>query len=149
LPGDATVVEYVRFHAPTYIFTKAMPLAVVEATRLALGLLQKADDQRERLWANRKRLQEGLTRRGFQIGNTQSPITPIQLPGNDALYIADKLRKIYGIWVSPVVYPAISLGRSILRVIPTAMHTDEDIDCLIEGLAAIRGVMTLGSMPLG
>jgi 8-amino-7-oxononanoate synthase len=144
--GDALVVEYIRFHAPTYIFTKAMPLAVVEATRLAIDLLQKADDRRERLWANRQRLHDALRRRGFRIGHTQSPITPIQLAGNDALYIADKLRKAYGIWVSPVVYPAISLGRSILRVIPTAMHTEEDLDRLVDGLTTIRGTMVLGAM---
>ncbi len=144
--GNAPVVEYIRFHSPTYIFTKAMPLAVVEATRVALDLLEQADERRQRVWANRKHLQEGLRARGFDVGGTESPITPIQLRGNDALYFADELRKVYGIWVSPVVYPAISLGRSILRVIPTAMHTDQDIDQLLGGLAAIRGTMTLGSM---
>lgn len=146
--GSTAVIQFIRFHAPTYIFTKSMPLAVVEATNVALDLLQKADDRRERVWANRKRLQEGLVKRGFQVGNTQSPITPIQLQGNDALYIADKLRKSYGMWVSPVVYPAISMGRSILRIIPTASHSEENIDRLLEALSAIRGAMVLGSMSL-
>ncbi|NUQ61287.1 MAG: pyridoxal phosphate-dependent aminotransferase family protein [Pirellulales bacterium] len=146
--GDATVIEFVRYHAPTYIFTKAMPLVVVAATLVALDLLQNADDRRRTLWSNCRYLQQALKAKGLDLGRTESPITPIQLQGNDALYIADKLRKVYGIWVSPVVYPAISLGRSIIRVIPTAQHTEDDLDRLVDGLAEIRGAMVLGSMPV-
>lgn len=144
--GDATVIEYIRYHAPTYIFTKAMPLVVVAATLAALDLLKEADQRRDTLWSNCRHLHQELKRRGFDLGRTQSPITPIQLQGNDALYVADKLRNVYGIWVSPVVYPAIPLGRSILRVIPTAQHSREDLDRLVESLAEVRGAMILGAM---
>ena len=146
--GDTTVIEYIRYHAPTYIFTKAMPLVVVAATLVALDLVKEADQRRDVLWSNCRRLQRELKRHGFDLGRTQSPITPIQLQGNDALYMADKLRNVYGIWVSPVVYPAIPLGRSILRVIPTAQHTVDDIDRLVESLAEIRGAIVLGAMAI-
>ena len=146
--GSRNVIEYLRYHAPTFLFTKAMPLVVVAATRAALELLEKADDRREKLWQNKQRLQDGLRARGFDVGTTQSPITPIQAKGNDALYLAYELRKVYEIWVAPVMYPAVPLGRSILRVIPTAMHSDDDIDCLIQRLAEIRSSMILGSLPV-
>ena len=144
--GNRAVVEYIRYNAPTFVFTKAMPLAVAEATRLALELLDKADAQRKRLWENTRRLQGGLKARGFSIGNTQSPITPIQVDGTDALYIARELRQAYRIWVSPVIYPAVHLGKSLLRIIPTAMHTDADIDYLIDSITETRGSMILGSI---
>ena len=144
--GDRTVIEYLRYNAPTLLFTKAMPLAVVAATCKSLELLQQADDRRERLWANRQRLQDGLRSHGLQIGRTQTPITPIQFTGTDALYYAHRLRTTYDIWVAPVVYPAVPLGQSILRVIPTAMHTAADIDLLLDALAKIRGSTILGSL---
>lgn len=144
--GDSAVVEYIRYNAPTFVFTKAMPLVVVEATRLALRLLEKAEVPRRRLWQNTQRLQDGLKARGFCIGNTQSPITPVEANGSEALYIAHELRQAYRIWVAPVVYPAVNLGRSLLRVTPTAMHTDSDIDYLIDSITEIRGSMILGSM---
>lgn len=144
--GEKEVVEYLRYNSPTFAFTKAMPLAVVTATQKALGLLEKADAQRKTLWKNKLRLQEGLRRRGFPIGNTQTPITPIEIEGSGAIYIAHELRLVYGIWVAPVVYPAVRLGRSILRVIPTALHADSDIDYLLNSITMIRGSMILGSM---
>jgi len=73
---------------------------------------------------------------GFDIGGTQSPITPIQFSENDALEVAHELRRSHGIWVSPVVYPAVELGKSIIRVIPTARHAADDIDYLIDSLMA-------------
>jgi 8-amino-7-oxononanoate synthase len=145
--GDRAVVEYIRYNAPTMVFTKAMPLAIVAATQAALGLLVKADDARRKLWDNTRRLQAGLRSRGFQIGHTQSPITPIECQGTDAIHLAHDLRKTFGIWVSPVVYPAVPLGKSIIRVIPTALHSDTEIDYLIQSLATVRGSMVLGALP--
>jgi 8-amino-7-oxononanoate synthase len=144
--GDRTVIEYLRYNAPTLLFTKAMPLAVVAATCKSIELLQQTDDRRERLWANRQRLQDGLRAHGFQIGRTQTPITPIQFAGTEALYYAHQLRTTYGIWAAPVLYPAVPLGRSILRVIPTALHSPGEVDLLIDALTKIRGSMIVGSL---
>jgi 8-amino-7-oxononanoate synthase len=144
--GSKAVVEYIRFNAPTMVFTKAMPLAIVAATRVALGLLENADAQRTKLWENTERLQSGLRRCGFKVGTTQSPITPIECSGTNAIHLAYELRKTCGIWVSPVVYPAVPLGKSIIRVIPTALHTNADIDFLVKSLAQVRGSMVLGAL---
>ncbi len=144
--GSKEVIDYVRFRAPTFVFTKSMPLAVVAATRIALQLLQQGEELRQKLWANTNRLQQGLKERGFSVGRTQSPITPIEMEGAEALRVAHALRTLYRIWVTPVVYPAIRLGRSILRVIPTALHTDEDIDHFLESLTAVRASLALGSL---
>jgi len=137
--GPSAVIEYLRFHAPTFIFSKSMPMAVVAATMVSLELLQRADDRRERLWENKRRVQEGLVSLGFDVGRTTSPITPVQLAGNDALRVAHLLRNQFGIWAAPVVYPAVPLGKSILRLIPTALHTESDIRYLVESFAAVRG----------
>lgn len=144
--GPRAIIEFLRYNAPTYVFTKAMPMVLVAATRKSLDLVRAADDRRARVWENRKRLQDGLVARGFRIGSTESPITPIQFEGNEALYVAQKLRTSYGIWAAPSVYPAVPMGRSILRVIPTALHTDADIDYLLEGLTAIRASMIVGAL---
>lgn len=146
--GPQAVIDYLRFHAPTFVFTKSMPLAVVAATQASLTLLQQAEGLRKRLWENTRRLQQGLRERGFDIGRTQSPITPITFQGTAALYVAHALRTAYSIWVSPVMYPAVRLGRSLLRVIPTAVHTAEDVDYLLEALCEVRAAMTLGAMPV-
>lgn len=144
--GKKDVVDFIRFRAPTFVFTKSTPLAVVAATQVALDLVRQGEDLRRQLWANAKRLQEGLKERGFVIGKTQSPITPIEMEGSEALRVAQALRSLYRIWVTPVVYPAIRLGRSILRVIPTALHTDEDIDYFLDSLTAVRASLVLGSL---
>ncbi|MGQ9575184.1 MAG: aminotransferase class I/II-fold pyridoxal phosphate-dependent enzyme [Thermoguttaceae bacterium] len=144
--GQAAVVSYIQYNAPTFVFTKAMPLAVVAATRKSLELLERADDRRCRLWENRLRLQQELRERGFQIGRTQTPITPIRFAGSEALYFARELRSTFGIWAAPVVYPAVPLGSSILRVIPTAMHSEEDIHLLVDALTRIRASTIVGSL---
>ncbi len=146
LAGDQAVIDYVRFHAPTFVFTKAMPLAVAAATSKALELVERSDERRKRLWENTRRLQSRLLADGFRFGRSQSPITPIEFSGTGAIYFAHGLRKQYGIWASPVVYPAVPLGQSILRVIPTAQHADEDIERLLHGLRMIRAALVQGAM---
>jgi len=130
------VIFYMRCLAPTILFTKAAPAVVVAATRKSLELLQKASDRRERLWRNARMLQSMLRERGFDIGATQTPITPISFGGNSALHMADTLRQDYGIWVSAVVYPAVRRGMAILRAIPTALHEPADITYLVESIEA-------------
>ena len=146
--GKRKVVEYIRYNAPTLVFTKAMPVAVAAATMQSLELLERADQRRKTLWKNTKRLHDSLRTQEFEIGNTVSPITPIKFKGTEAIFVAHELRTAYGIWVAPVVYPAVSLGTSILRVIPTASHSDADIEQLTSALRMVRGSFILGSMPV-
>ncbi|HID76485.1 MAG TPA: aminotransferase class I/II-fold pyridoxal phosphate-dependent enzyme [Planctomycetaceae bacterium] len=146
--GQEPVIQYIRFHAPTYVFTKSVPLPVVAATLASLKLLEQADDRRRKLWENARRLQEGLRAVHLDLGHTQSPITPIRLPGSEALYVAEQLLRVHGIWAAPVVYPAVGLGQSVLRLIPTAMHSPSDIDFVVQSIATIRAAMALGTLPI-
>jgi 8-amino-7-oxononanoate synthase len=139
--GSRVVIDYIRYNAPTFLFTKAMPISIVAATEMALELLEHADDKRKRLWENTCRLQKGVRELGFSYGSTMSPITPIRANGTDALYIAQALRQEYGIWAVPVIYPGVHLGTSIVRVIPTASHSDSDIDHLIQSLGSVSKKM--------
>jgi 8-amino-7-oxononanoate synthase len=136
--GPKEVVFYVRCLAPTILFTKAAPACVVAATMKSLELVRKAHDRRKKVWANTRLVQGMLTERGFSIGETQTPITPIGFGDPSAIHVADILRRQYGIWVSAVVYPAVRRGSAILRVIPTALHTEADVKYLVDSLEAAR-----------
>lgn len=144
--GSYEVITYLRFNSPTYLFTKALPLVVTEATSVALDILQAADDRRQRLWENTRHLQESLRQAGFRVGPTQSPITPIHANDARALYWAQQLRDKFHIWAAPATYPAIRLGQSILRLVPTALHTFDDIDLVVRSLIAIEASLSIGQL---
>ncbi len=144
--GPSDVITYLRYHAPTYIFTKALPLVVTEATSVALDLLQAADDRRVALWENARQLQGLLREAGFRVGPTQSPITPIYSSGLKALYWARQLRERFAIWAAPSTYPAVKLGQSLLRVIPTALHTPAHVTYLVESLEMIEAILSVGQL---
>ena len=139
--GDGLVINYLQFTAPTILFTKAMPACIAAATIESLKLLAQAHDRRKKLWHNARMLQEGLRAAGYDIGNTQTPITPIHGNGTDAIYLGKALYEEYGIWVSAVLYPAVPIGTSILRAIPNAAHSEEDIRLLIQALTELRDRM--------
>lgn len=134
--GPKEVIFYIRCLAPTILFTKAAPACVVAATMKSIELVRKAHDRRKKLWDNARYLQDLLRARGFEIGDTQTPITPVRLGDSCALHCADILRRTYGVWVSAVLYPAVRRGNGIIRVIPTALHQHSDIDYLVDSLEA-------------
>lgn len=136
--GQKEVVFYIRCLAPTILFTKAAPACVVAATMKSLELVRKANDRRKKLWDNARHLQSLLRQRGFEVGDTQTPITPIRLGDSCALHCADILRRKHNVWVSAVVYPAVRRGNGIIRVIPTALHEHSDIEYLVDSLEAAR-----------
>lgn len=138
IAGPREVVFFVRCLAPTILFTKAAPACVVAATMKSIELVAKAGDRRRKLWDNARYLQDLLRRRGFEVGDTQTPITPIRLGDSAALHCADILRRKHGVWVSAVVYPAVRRGNGIIRVIPTALHERSDIDLLVASLESAR-----------
>src|SRR5690606_19326950 len=95
---------------------------------------------KEKLWHNVRRLQSGLVERGFDIGTTNTPVTPVHMKGGlfDATQLIYDMRENYNIFCSVVVYPVIPKGQIILRLIPTAVHTDEDIDLTLSAFSALR-----------
>ena len=136
--GPEDVITYLRYTAPTILFTKAMPACFAAATMKALEIVENEPERRERLWNNTRHLQNALRKAGFDIGSTQAPITPIQNNGADAVYFSKNLFEEFGIWASAVLYPAVPIGTSILRVIPTANHSPADFDYFVESLTALR-----------
>jgi glycine C-acetyltransferase len=136
--GESGVIEYLRFNAPTILFTKAMPACIAAATLESLALLRAGHDLRTKLWDNARTLQKMLTDAGFNIGQTESPITPIHGNGTSAVHMSNALYGEFGIWVSAVLYPAVPIGTSMLRAIPTAAHSKDDIERLVKALCEMK-----------
>jgi glycine C-acetyltransferase len=135
------VVEYLRYNMRTQIFAKSLPLIVVEVLLKALDLIEHEPQLYERLWANTRQLQSGLRNEGFDLGNTQSPITPVYLPIDDpslAMKIVRTMRLEKGIFISAVTYPVVPKGVMLCRLVPTAAHTGEDIERTIRAFVEIR-----------
>jgi len=132
--GAADLIEFLRFNAPTILFTKAMPACIAAATL------------RKTLWRNAGLLQGRLREAGFDVGLTQSPITPIHSNGTDAVHMSGAMYADHAIWVSAVLYPAVPLGTSMLRAIPTAAHTAEDVETFVNALISIRESAHVGAV---
>ncbi len=138
LAGDAAVMQYLRLAAPTMLFTKAMPACVAAALLEALRLVREGHDLRRKLWENCSLLQTGLRKLGYNLGTTCTPITPVQRATSDAVQMSRILFDDYRIWASGVVYPAVPLGTSILRLIPTASHSASDIQTLLLAMGQLN-----------
>ncbi len=133
------VVNYLRYNMRSQIFAKSLPMAMVVGALTRLNLLRTQPQLKEQLWKVSKALQEGLRKKGFNLGNTQSPVTPVFLDGTvpEATGITMDLRENYGIFCSIVVYPVIPKGQIMLRLIPTASHTVEDVEYTIESFSKV------------
>lgn len=138
--ADETVIYYLKFKAPTILFTKAMPACIAAATIESLDLVADGNDRRTRLWDNTASLQKRLRQAGFDIGGTQSPITPIQGNKSGAVYLGKALYDQYNIWASAVLYPAVPVGTSILRVTVTANHTERELDALVGAMEELKKI---------
>jgi glycine C-acetyltransferase len=127
--GDKVIIDYIRYNIRSQIFAKSLPMPFVVGNLKRLELLRKHPELKDKLWSNAKKLQDGLKERGFNIGKTDSVVTPIYMEGDvpEATQMVMDLREHYGIFCSIVVYPVIPKGHIIYRLIPTAVHTDADI----------------------
>jgi 7-keto-8-aminopelargonate synthetase-like enzyme len=132
--GDPAVVFYIRCQAPTMLFTKAPSAVVTAATLVSLAILEQAGDRRARLWENTRIIQGLLRDRGFDLGTTCTPITPVKFRGRGALAVAHALREKHRIFVPPVLFPAVPRGGTILRIIATALHEHADLARLADAL---------------
>ena len=143
--GSEDVVEYVRFNARSYVFAKALPMVYVDALDATLDEIVGRPELRERMWANAGKLQAGIQELGFSIGDTQSPITPVYVPGEASVGVEiwRRLREDHGIFVSPVTYPVVPRGIHLFRMIPTAAHNDEDIEQTLAAFADVRDRLQL------
>jgi glycine C-acetyltransferase len=145
--GPKAVIKYLRYNVRSQIFAKSMPLMVVEGMLKRMDMVINMPELREKLWENVNKLQTGLKEKGFDIGNTNSPVTPIFMKGDvpEATQMVMDLRENYGIFCSIVVYPVIPKGDIIYRLIPTASHTDEDIELTLKAFDETKKKLDAGA----
>lgn len=129
IAGDRNIIDYIRYNIRSQIFAKSLPMPLVIGNLKRLELLRTRPELKAKLWENALKLQNGLKAKGFDIGKTDSPVTPVYMKGGveEATAMVMDLRENYHIFCSIVVYPVIPKGHIIYRLIPTASHTDADI----------------------
>jgi glycine C-acetyltransferase len=144
--GERLVVDYIRYNIRSQIFAKSLPMPLVLGNLKRLELLRKNPSLKEKLWKNAQMLQTGLRKKGFDIGKTDSVVTPIYMKGDvpEATAMVMDLRENYGIFCSIVVYPVIPKGHIIYRLIPTAVHTDQDIELTLSAFEATKKKLDTG-----
>jgi len=147
ISGPKKVLNYLRYNTRSQIFAKSLPLVVVHGMLARMEMLITMPELREKLWYNVNRLQEGLKARGFNIGSTNSPVTPVYMKGDvpEATSMVKDLRENYHIFCSIVIYPVIPKGDIIYRIIPTAAHSDEDIDLTLKAFEETKKKLDEGA----
>ncbi|MCG8410599.1 MAG: aminotransferase class I/II-fold pyridoxal phosphate-dependent enzyme [Bacteroidales bacterium] len=134
------VVNFLRYNMRSQTFAKSLPMPIVMGSLKRLELLQNEKHLKENLWKIVNALQSGLRDAGFNLGATESPVTPVYLSGSipEGTNITMDLRENYNVFCSIVVYPVIPKGQLLLRLIPTAMHTLEDVEYTINAFKAVH-----------
>ena len=140
------VVDHLRFNMRSQIYAKSLPMPMTIGALYRLHLLRDVPTYRERLWTIVNRLQDGLKAEGFNIGNSNTPVTPIIFKGDigQGTNVVVDLRENYGIFCSIVVYPVVPRGIIMLRVIPTAAHTIEHVDRTIAVFKEVKQKLESG-----
>jgi glycine C-acetyltransferase len=139
IAADKEIIDYLKYNLRSQMFAKSLQSQLVVGALKRLDMLRTMPELREKLWENVNALQNGLKDRGFDIGTTKSCVTPVYLKGSipEAMALVKDLRENFGVFCSIVVYPVIPKGLILLRLIPTASHTMEDIE---ETLTAFEGI---------
>ena len=144
--GSNQVIKFLKYNMRSQMFAKSLQMQLVVGAIKRLEILRNEPVHKQKLWDNVNMLQTGLKKRGFDIGKTQSCVTPVFLKGDvpEAMVLVKDLREKYNIFCSIVVYPVIPKGLILLRLIPTATHTVEDIDETLNSFSEIREKLTGG-----
>jgi glycine C-acetyltransferase len=145
--ADKEIIDYLKYNLRSQMFAKALPMIQTIGSLKRLELLRQSSEIKDKLWVNVNALQNGLKEKGFNIGDTNTCITPVYLEGSipEAMVMVNDLRENYGIFLSIVVYPVIPKGIILLRMIPTASHTIADIDETLSAFEAIREKLVNGT----
>jgi glycine C-acetyltransferase len=138
--GDTDICYYLRYNMRSQTFAKSLPMPMVIGALKRLDMLRSMPELREKLWSVALALQNGLKDAGFDIGKTNSPVTPVYMKGGveEASNLVYDLRENYSVFCSLVAYPVIPKGELMLRLIPTAMHSLEDVDYTISAFKEVR-----------
>ena len=145
--GDKEIVDYLKYNMRSQMFAKSLQMQLVKGALKRLDMLRTRPEFKIKLWENVNALQNGLKESGFDIGTTQSCVTPVYLKGSipEAMALVKDLRENFGIFCSIVVYPVIPKGLILLRLIPTATHTLEDIKITLKAFSGIREKLENGT----
>ena len=147
MAGPRTIIDYIRYNIRSQIFAKSLPMPYVVGNLKRLELLRSKPELKENLWKNALALQNGLKEKGFDIGKTDSVVTPVYMKGGveEATAMVMDIRENYKIFCSIVVYPVIPKGHIIYRLIPTAVHTQEEIDLTLIAFSETKAKLDAGA----
>ena len=146
LAGDKEIIRYLKFNLRSQIFAKSLTMPMVIGGLKRLELLRTRPEIKAKLWENVNKLQNGLRKIGYNLGDTNTCVTPVFIQGTpvEATLLVKELREDYGIFTSVVVYPVIPKGMILLRLIPTASHTDAEINETLAAFESIYNKLTSG-----
>ena len=146
IASEKEIIDFLKYNMRSQVFAKSLQMQLVEGVLKRLDIIKNRPDIKQKLWENVKNLQSGLKSRGFDIGTTQSCVTPVYLKGSvlEAMCLVKDLRENYKIFCSIVVYPVIPKGLILLRLIPTASHDINDINETLDAFSAIRDKLVSG-----
>ncbi|MBM3445723.1 MAG: pyridoxal phosphate-dependent aminotransferase family protein [Bacteroidetes bacterium] len=147
IAGPKQIIDFIRYNIRSQIFAKSLPMPLVVGNLKRLELLKTQPALKDKLWENALKLQNGLKEKGFDIGKTDSVVTPVYMKGGveEATSMVTDLRENYNIFCSIVVYPVIPKGHIIYRLIPTAVHTDEDIQLTLKAFEETKKKLDQGA----
>ncbi len=147
LAADKEIIDYLKYNLRSQMFAKSLPMIYVKGALKRLDMLRTQPELKAKLWENVNALQNGLKNRGFNIGDTNTCVTPVYLNGSipEAMALVKDLRENHGIFCSIVVYPVIPKGLILLRMIPTTTHTMQDIEETLVAFSAIRDRLENGT----
>ncbi|MGB0366066.1 MAG: aminotransferase class I/II-fold pyridoxal phosphate-dependent enzyme [Flavobacteriaceae bacterium] len=146
IAADKEIIDFLKYNMRSQMFAKSLQSVLVAGALKRLDMLRSRPEFKAKLWENVNALQDGLKERGFDIGTTQSCVTPVYLKGSipEAMVLVKDLRENHGIFCSIVVYPVIPKGLILLRLIPTASHYLEDVAITLDAFSAIREKLEKG-----
>ncbi|MBM71948.1 MAG: 8-amino-7-oxononanoate synthase [Crocinitomicaceae bacterium] len=144
--GDEDVIDFLRYNMRSQTFAKSLPMPIVVGARKRLQMLRESKEHKDKLWEIATSLQTGLKEAGFDIGDTNSCVTPVFLKGGlgEATNLTVDLRENHGIFCSIVVYPVVPKDTIMLRLIPTAVHTLEDVEYTINTFSSVQAKLDAG-----
>lgn len=146
IAGDHDIIRILKYNLRSQVFAKSLTMPMVIGGLKRLELLRSRPEIKAKLWENVNKLQNGLKERGFNLGNTNTCVTPVMMQGSpvEATLLVKDLRENFGIFTSVVVYPVIPKGMILLRLIPTASHTDAEINETLDAFDAIHDKLVNG-----
>ena len=146
IAADKEIIDFLKYNLRSQMFAKSLQMQLVKGALKRLDMIRTMPELKKNLWKIVNALQSGLKERGFDIGTTQSCVTPVYLKGSipEAMALVKDLRENHGIFCSIVVYPVIPKGLILLRMIPTSMHTLKDVEETLQAFSEIRERLNSG-----